>query len=50
MKDEELEVFVTLDDPEYGPQEDIFDHRHGTTAITSDVQAESDKTTEQKPQ
>ena len=29
MKDEELEVLVTIDDPEYGPEEDIFDHHHG---------------------
>jgi hypothetical protein len=27
MSDEELEVMVTLDDPWYGPDEDIF-HEH----------------------
>ena len=27
MSDEELEVLITLDDPWYGPDEDIF-HEH----------------------
>lgn len=26
MRDEDLEVLVTLDDPSYGPDEDIFNH------------------------
>jgi len=26
MSDEDLEVLVTLDDPWYGPDEDIFHH------------------------
>lgn len=44
MKDEELEVLVTIDDPEYAPEEDIFDHHHGATAIPSGVQQDGDKT------
>ena len=26
MSDEELEVLITIDDPWYGPDEDIFNH------------------------
>ena len=26
MSDEDLEVLITLDDPWYGPDEDIFNH------------------------
>ena len=48
MKDEELEVLVTIDDPEYGPEEDIFDHQHGATATPSGLQQTNEKTTEQK--
>lgn len=31
MNDEDLEVLVTVDDPEYGPDEDIFNHVHPGT-------------------
>lgn len=27
MKDEDLEVLITLDDPSYGPDDDTFHHR-----------------------
>jgi hypothetical protein len=27
MSDEDLEILITLDDPPYAPEEDIFDHR-----------------------
>jgi hypothetical protein len=26
MSDEELEVLITIDDPWYGPEDDIFNH------------------------
>jgi hypothetical protein len=50
MKDEDLEVLVTLDDPEYGPEEDIFDHRHGGHTLKSGLvdQQEGEATMEQK--
>ncbi len=31
MSDEDLEVLVTLDDPWYGPDEDIFHHLEPVT-------------------
>jgi hypothetical protein len=31
MSDEDLEVLVTLDDPWYGPEEDIFHHLQPVT-------------------
>jgi len=31
MSDEDLEVLVTLDDPWYGPDEDIFHHLQSDT-------------------
>jgi hypothetical protein len=31
MSDEELEVLITLDDPPYAPEEDMFDHKHQET-------------------
>lgn len=31
MSDEDLEVLVTLDDPRYGPEEDIFHHLQRVT-------------------
>ena len=31
MRDEELEVLITLDDPWYGPDEDIFNHHQPGT-------------------
>ena len=46
MKDEELEVLITVDDPEYAPEEDIFDHSHGATASASSLQQDADKTIE----
>jgi hypothetical protein len=43
---EELEVLVTVDDPEYGPEEDIFDHRHGLSAVKSDSGLQEEETRE----
>jgi hypothetical protein len=31
MSDEDLEILITLDDPPYAPEEDIFDHRSRET-------------------
>ena len=31
MSDEELEVMITIDDPWYGPDEDIFHHLQPVT-------------------
>jgi len=33
MSEEELEVLITLDDPEFGPQEDTFNHQQAQNTL-----------------
>ncbi|HKO60764.1 MAG TPA: hypothetical protein VJV03_06355 [Pyrinomonadaceae bacterium] len=41
MSEEELQLLVTLDDPEYGPKEDTFDHELAEkTKVRHDQRAE----------
>ena len=40
MSEEELELLITLDDPEGAPEEDTFDHLHPEKAGRHDQQAE----------
>ena len=36
MSDEDLELLITLDDPEGAPEEDIFNHQEKRFAINED--------------
>ena len=36
MSDEDLELLVTLDDPEGAPEEDIFHHLHAQPQTNTD--------------
>lgn len=41
MSDEELQLLITLDDPEYGPEEDTFDHANAEkTRVRNDQRTE----------
>ena len=43
VNEEKLEVLVTLDDPEYGPEEDHFHERNTDGTVTKPNQALSAK-------
>ena len=33
MTEEELQLLVTMDDPEFGPEEDTFNHQQATNTL-----------------